>query len=66
MDFGVPLPLVASRKLPTTNVTSEWLLPSVRADMGCQVIASAEIPHAYAALEGLLPGVDPDVPGKFI
>lgn len=34
--------------------------------MSCQVVAPAEIPHADAALEGLLPSVDPDVPCQFI
>lgn len=66
MNFSVPLPLVASGKLPTTNVTCKGLLARVRSDVGCQMVASAEIPHANPALEGLLTSVDADVPGQFI
>lgn len=66
VDLGVPLALVAARKLAAAEVAGERLLARVRADVRSEVVTAAEVAHADAALEGLVSGVDADVSGEFV
>lgn len=60
------LPFVAPGKLAAAEVAGERLLPSVRADVRGEVVATAEVTHTDPALERLVSGVDADVSGQFI
>lgn len=62
----MPLAFITPGKLSPTDVTGEWLLACVGADVGGEVVAAAEVAHADAALEGLLAGVDADVAGELV
>ena len=63
VDLGVALPLITAGKLAAAVITGKGLLASVGADVSSEVVAAAEVAHADPALEGLVPCVDPDVPG---
>ena len=60
------LPLVAPGKLAAAVVTGKGLLASVGADVGSEVVTAAEVAHANPTLEGLVPGVDADVPRQLV
>lgn len=66
VNFGMSLALVTPGKLASTELTGEGLLARVRADVGGQVVTSAEGAHAYAALEGFVTRVDAEVACQFI
>lgn len=57
----MPLALVTPSKLSPTDVTGKGLLSRVSTDVSGEVVASAEISHADATLEGLLACVDSDM-----
>lgn len=60
------LPFITPGKLAATVITGKRLLPGVGADVGGEVVTSAEVAHANPTLEGLMSGVDSDVPRQFI
>lgn len=62
----MPLALVAAGKLAPADVTSEWLLTSVCADVSGEVVAAAEVAHADTALEGFLTRMNADVARELI
>ncbi|GIY75972.1 hypothetical protein CEXT_44391 [Caerostris extrusa] len=57
VHFGVIVPRVAPRELPSARVAREGLLSRVRSEVRGQVVRATEVPHAHTALEGLLSGV---------
>ena len=66
MNFSVPLTLVAPCKFAATEITGKWLLACVRANVGGQMITTAEVPHAYPTLEWFVSSVDADMSGQFV
>lgn len=60
------LPLITPGKLAAAVVTGKGLLASVGADVGSEVVTTAEIAHANPTLEGLVPRMDSDVPCQLI
>ena len=54
----MPPPLVTPGELPPALVAGEGFLPGVRANVGGEMVAAAEVPHADAALEGLVARVE--------
>lgn len=66
MNLGVSLSLVAPGELAATEIAGERLFTRVRADVRSEVVATAEVPHAYAALERFVSCVDANVPCQFV
>lgn len=60
------LPLITPGKLAAAVVTGKGLLTSVGADVGSEVVTTAEVAHANPTLEGLVPRVDSDVPCQLV
>lgn len=59
--FDVLLQVTVSRKGVWAVNAQERLVPGVRAHVSFQVLSVVECGRAHAALEGLLPRVNPDV-----
>lgn len=59
-------PLIAARKLSATKIARERLLSRVCANVSGEVVATAEVAHADAALKRFVPGVDADVSCQFV
>lgn len=66
VHLGVPLSLVAPRKLASTEFARERLLAGVCADVCGEMVTATEGPHADAALEGFVSCVDAQVPRQLI
>lgn len=62
----MPPPLVTPGELSPALVAGEGFLPGVRADVRGEVVAAAEVPHADAALEWFVAGVDAQVPAQLV
>lgn len=62
----MPPPFVTPGELPPALVAGEGFLPGVRADVGGEVVAAAEVPHADAALEWFVTRVDAQVSAQLV
>ena len=54
MDFDVALLLIGAGEFSSADITDEGFLSGVGSNVGGQVVAATEGPHADATLEGLL------------
>lgn len=66
VDLCVSLSLVAPGELASTKLAGEGFLARVRADVCGEVVAPAEGPHAYSALERLVTRVDAEVTRELV